>query len=514
MKESRCVLRIDDIDDIGLARQVAQLLEKENARLHARVELLVRENASLRGEEGQKQLELELLRLQEQMAALQQRMFGASSERRARESGDGEKPKPTPPDGVREQKNLPLEEAPHELPADERVCKTCGKPLSECADKSEDYEEVDVVERRFVLRKHKCKVYSCECGSEAVAPGPMRLPGGGRHSINFAVEVAFEKWCAHSPLERQVRIMLGQGLDISSNTLWEQAERLARVLLPTYLVLREYVASSSLVHADETPWYMLGKGRTKWWVWSISRHDAVFYRVDPRRAHGVIVEMLEGFSGALVSDGYAAYGTARKALTARGITITLSDCWSHARRGFVEAGTSYPECAEAIRLIGELFLIERELPDWEVIEDPLLRAAQLEHIRQTRATRSVPIVQELRAWANAQRALPQSKLGEALTYLKNQWDGLTIFLSDPRVPLSNNHAERSLRGVVVGRKNHYGSKSKRGTEVAALFYSLLETAGMVGVDPKAYMRAATAAALKGDEPLLPHAYKVTLAAQA
>lgn len=514
MKESRCVLRIDDIEDLGLARQVAQLLERENARLHARVESLLRENASLRGEEGQKQLELELLRLQEQMKAAQQREFGASSERRARDAAEGEKQKPTPPDGVREQKSLPLEETTHELGEDECLCKRCGKSLAECSSKTEDHEEVDVIERRFVLRKHKRKVYNCECGSETVAPGPLRLPGGGRYSIDFAVEVAFEKWCAHSPLERQVRLMLGQGLDISSNTLWEQTERLARVLMPTHLLLREYVVSSCLMHADETPWYLLDKGRSKWWVWSISRHDAVFYRVDPSRAHTVIVEMLDGFKGALVSDGYSAYSAALKALAARGITITLSDCWTHARRGFVEAEDSYPECAEAIRLIGELFLIERELPDWEVVEDPVLRTAQLDHIRGVRAARSAPLVEQLRTWANTQQALSESKLGEALTYLKNQWDGLKIFLSDPRVPLSNNHAERSLRGVVVGRKNHYGSKSKRGTEVAALFYSLLETASMVGVDPKAYLRAAAAAALQGRPPLLPHAYKLALANRA
>lgn len=508
------MLRIDDIEDLALARQVAQLLEKENARLHARVESLIRENATLRGEEGSKQLNLELLRLQEQMKALQQRMFGASSERRAREPGDAEKAKPKPPDGVREQKSLPLEECTHELPEDERLCKKCGKKLAECAGESDDFEEVDVIERRFVRRKHRRKIYGCECDKQTIAPGPLRLPGGGRYSLDFAVEVAFEKWCAHSPLERQVRIMLGQGLDISSNTLWEQAERLARVLGPTYSLLREYVASSCLVHADETPWYLLDKGRSKWWVWSISRHDAVFYRVDPSRGHEVIVEMLEGFEGALVSDGYSAYRAARKALAARGIAITLSDCWSHARRAFVEAEASYPECAEAIRLIGELFLIERELPCWEIIEDPVLREAQLAHIREVRAARSAPIVEQLRTWANAQRALPQSKFAEALTYLQNQWDGLKVFLTDPRVPLSNNHAERSLRDVVVGRKNHYGSKSKRGTEVAAVFYSLLESASMVGVDPKAYLRAAAVAALTGAEPLLPHAYKAALTARA
>ncbi len=64
------------------------------------------------------------------------------------------------------------------------------------------------------------------------------------------------------------------------------------------------------------------------------------------------------------------------------------------------------------------------------------------------------------------------------------WAGLTHFLDDPRIPLDNNYAERGLRGVVLGRKNHYGSRSRRGTEVAALFYSLVESAKLCGVEPQ------------------------------
>jgi transposase len=158
-------------------------------------------------------------------------------------------------------------------------------------------------------------------------------------------------------------------------------------------------------------------------------------------------------------------------------------------------------------LIGELFLIERELPVWEAIDDAQMRAQQLAHIREVRDQKSRPIMEKIRTWANAQRALPESKLGDALTYLKNQWEGLTLFLDEPRAPLSNNRAERELRGVVVGRKNHYGSKSKRGTEVAALFYTMIESAKLNGLDPKAYLRAAAEAALTGKPPLLPHQFK-------
>jgi transposase len=81
-------------------------------------------------------------------------------------------------------------------------------------------------------------------------------------------------------------------------------------------------------------------------------------------------------------------------------------------------------------------------------------------------------------------------MGKAISYMLKLWKGLTRFLDDPRIPLDNNAAERALRGVVVGRKNHYGSKSKRGTEVAAIFYTLFETAKLSGVDPRAYVTLA------------------------
>lgn len=99
--------------------------------------------------------------------------------------------------------------------------------------------------------------------------------------------------------------------------------------------------------------------------------------------------------------------------------------------------------------------------------------------------------------------LPESSLGKAISYMGGLWPGLIRFLDEPRIPLDNNATERALRGPVVGRNNHYGSRSRRGTEVAALFYSLLETAKLCGVEPKAYLRRAVEAALRGERVPLP-----------
>jgi hypothetical protein len=123
------------------------------------------------------------------------------------------------------------------------------------------------------------------------------------------------------------------------------------------------------------------------------------------------------------------------------------------------------------------------------------RETALAHIRAVRQERSAPIVDEIKAWAARQQAMPESSFRKAIQYMLDLWHGLTVFLENPWVVLDNNLVERQIRPMVVGRKNHYGSKSKRGTEVAAIFYSLIETAQLRGEDPSAYLLRAAKAAI-------------------
>ena len=114
------------------------------------------------------------------------------------------------------------------------------------------------------------------------------------------------------------------------------------------------------------------------------------------------------------------------------------------------------------------------------------------------------MMKEFHTWLTSQDALPKSLLHEALSYALSLWPGLSIFLDDPRVPLDNNLCERDLRGVVVGRKNHYGSRSDRGTQVAAQLYTVVETALKHGHDPRDFLlRATTHALLNPGQALLP-----------
>ncbi len=296
-----------------------------------------------------------------------------------------------------------------------------------------------------------------------------------------------------------------EGLDVDSQTLWDQIEGLARPLEPTLDALYRHVLSQDVIGADETWWRLMQKGGSKrWWVWSLTGSDAVIYRILDSRSESAAAEVLGNYAGIVMADGYKPYDSLSRAGPFG--RFILVHCWSHVRRKFVEAEPFEPErCKDVLDRIGKLYAIESECPPASIVSDADTRAAALAQRGRLRDERSRPIVAAIRSWAMTQVALPQSTFGKAIAYMLGLWPGLERFLDDPRIPLDNNHTERGLRGVVVGRKNHYGSRSRRGTEVAALFYSLIESAKLVGVDPAAYLRAAIRAAYANPGAvLLPH----------
>src|SRR5436309_8310477 len=232
------------------------------------------------------------------------------------------------------------------------------------------------------------KKYRCACnGCIDTAPGPVKLQPGSRYSTAFAVEVAVNKYLDHLPLERQARIMRREGLTIDSQTLWDQLDVLAGVLSPTYDALVRHVLKAEVVGADETWWRLMDtKGSKRWWVWSVTREDAVIYKALPSRSQEAARQVLNGYRGIVLADGYAAYD----ALARAGPSFTLAHCWAHVRRKYVEAEPHYPEpCREALDLIGRLYTVEAEIPA-AMLLDPLLREDALDRRRQLRHDRSRP----------------------------------------------------------------------------------------------------------------------------
>jgi transposase len=324
------------------------------------------------------------------------------------------------------------------------------------------------------------------------APGPVKLIPGGRYSVEFAIQVVLDKYCYHLPLERQVRMMTRLGLQVDSQTLWDQIQALERILNPAYVLLHAHLLSAQVLHADETPWPLLKKGGSENWnAWAFSTDEVVYYHIDPSRGAKVPLEVLSGFTGVVVADGYASY----KTLASRNPKLVLAHCMAHCRRKYVEALPAYPQCEVPLGLIQELYAIEQGLPSLRGLQGEDRERALLLRA-QVRKEHSAPRMDKLHAWALEQSVLRDSLLDKAISYMLSLWTGLRRFVNDPRVAIDNNLVERDLRGCAVGRKNHYGSKSLRGTQVAATFYTLVETAKRSGVDPGQYLLAAARHALE------------------
>jgi len=485
------MLAIERIDDPALLKQVAMLLAQENERLHQRIAELLKRLAATQGAAAQAELTLELAKLQERVNALQRKVFGESSEKRpvpAVEEPSAE-PAVRRGHGPRAQPQLPVEAVPHDLPEADRKCPSCDGQLDEWPGQTEDAEEISVVERRFVVLKHQRKKYRCKCnGAVVTAVGPDKLIAGGRYSIEFAIEVAVNKYLDHLPLERQVRIMEREGLVVDSHTLWDQTNALARHLGPNYRELKRRILAAPFLHADETWWRLMNeRGSKKWWSWCLATPDAVLYSIVKSRSAEAARALLEGYRGIVLTDGFGSY----QALARASPGLTLAHCWAHVRREYFEIKDNFPEeTTVVLDLIGELYAVEKLVQ----VEESSAEAQALR--ARLRNEKSRPVVERIRQWGYAVQATPESGLAKARDYMLGLWQGLVRFLDDPRIPLDNNQVERALRPMVVGRKNHYGSRSQRGTEVAALFYSLIETAKACGVEPKAYLLQAAQRAIR------------------
>lgn len=495
-------LDVDTVQDVALLRQVIHLQEAEIGRLHKRLAELTRRLAQVQGTSESAALQGELVKLSEELSALQHRLYGPQSEKRSRPEAEPAQKPPQRGHGPTPQPELPRTEQRHELSEAERTCPRCQLTLAEWPGQTEDSEEISVIQRRFVLTTHKRQKYRCSCNAAILtAPGPLKLLEGGRYSLDFAVEVAVQKYSEHLPLERQVRQMHRQGLYVTSQTLWDQIYALAQVLTPTYQALRRHVLSAGMVHADETTWKLLEKTPSKtWYVWGLGSEHGTYYHLAPGRGKGVLEALLGDYQGAVMCDGYVVY----QAVAKERPELVLCFCWAHVRREFWEARPAYPVCEEALDLIGALYAVERKLPAYTGLK-PAERAEAIALRTELRRRESAPILKQLQHWAQEQQALPQSRLRKAITYLQTLWPGLCRFVEDGRLPLDNNAMERDLRGVVLGRKNHYGSRSERGTQVAAILYSLIETAKHHGLSEVVYLRQAAEHALKNPgSPCLPH----------
>lgn len=487
-------MRLEDESDIEQLRRKALVLAHENDRLSKKTLELLRENLALKGMSA-KQLQEALLLLDEELnkAKVDQPPRSPSTERRGGPATPTEKKEQTG-HGPTAQPKLEVVPEVHTLDEADQQCTECGGHLEPWDGQDDETEEVDVIERRFVLKKNIRKKYRCRCGCVEMADMPARLVPGGRYSNDFAVEVAVDKYADHLPLERQVRGMERDGLVVESQTLWDQLEALAQKLEPAWKALRADAVRQAVLGFDETHWDVLTKGsasQKSWTMWQLSTWRVVFFSIAAEGNSAEGLTFLDGFKGIALGDAAIIHKSMVKQALYR-----LALCVAHMRRKFVKAETSDPiRSRQLIEMVQELYAIEKQAP-------PGPKGDELRG--KLRAEQSRPVMDRIKAWLLEQRFLPGSDFGKAVKYAVGNWAGLCVFLDEPEVPIDNNRTERGFRGPALGRHNFYGSKSRRGTEVAAILYSLIETAKLNGVNPKKYLKTALAAALSGERILLPH----------
>ena len=457
-------------------RQVAILQDAEIGKLHEVVARLATEVDKLK-ETKHGQLQQELREVKDFVNRLQHLQFGRSSEKRTTGTRKRRRKRRTPAP----QTDLPIVEEVLELDEPDKICPECGDPLDEMGNCSEDSEMVEVVERSFFVKKVRRQKYRCRCGHIEAALGPPKLRGTQRYTPEFALEVATNKYLDHLPLERQARRMARQGLKVSSQTLWDQLDRLGDHIHATYEGIGQWIRGGDVMGMDETPWPHIKKGgANNWQLWVLRGRGAAWYALRDSRSGEVAQELMGDFSGWLVTDALKSYD---KAVRRSEKVVRQAGCWSHARRKFVECEDNRPKaCGEILDLIGALYEIESRARDpdegWEL-------GAWRAHLRETE---SAHILGQIDAWRNRQTALPKSGFGKALNYLKTNWTRLTKFVEHPEVWIDNNATERAIRGPVLGRKNYNGCRSPRGMQVAAMLYTIFETAKICTEDPRDYLR--------------------------
>ena len=356
--------------------------------------------------------------------------------------------------------------------------------------------------KAIVVVTHRVK-YACICdvctnGIEAptmvTAPVEAQAIPKSMASAGLLAFIAVSKFADALPLARQEGIFKRYGINLVRGTMANWMITLGILVKPLMDLIREELIKGAVIQADETR-IQVHKGTNKSptadnYMWVFMRDGPngskiILYELGPSRSHTVPQRVLDGFSGYLHTDGYAAYETLAEKMPG----ITLVGDWAHVRRKFDEAVKAVAEdfsgeikASTGLRLINELFRIERE----EIGKD-----ATPEIRLKIRDEKSRPIINALKTWADkTMPTLPPKTLsGTAVRYMLERWKKLTLFLDNPILRLDTNPVEGVIRPFVVGRNNWMFADTVAGAEASAALYSLIVMARSAGLNPFLYLKA-------------------------
>ena len=379
-------------------------------------------------------------------------------------------------------------------------CPCCGS--GKLSKLGEDITEtLEVIPRQWKVIQTVREKFSCrECETITQPPAPFHVTPRGFAGPNLLAMILFEKFGQHQPLNRQSERYRREGIDLSVSTLADQVGACTEVLQPLHRLIERHVLAAERLHGDDTTVPILAKAKTvTGHIWTYVRDDrpfggrappAALYYASRDRRHEHPTRHLRDFIGILQADAYGGYNELYDPSRAQG-AITAALCWAHARRQFFEladiaanarrgknAAAISPIALEAVKRIDALFDIERGING--------LRADERRNIRREK---SAPLLASLEAWLREERPrLSRSaSVVEPIDYMLKRWDRFARFIDDGRICLTNNAAERALRGFALGRKSWLFAGSERGADRAAAMATLIMTAKLNDVDPQAWL---------------------------
>ena len=374
--------------------------------------------------------------------------------------------------------DLPRVRLEHDLPEAEKICPCCGESLlviGEDTSEQLDYEPASLFVCVHARKKYACKkcqdhVITADKPAEPIDKG---LPGPG-----LLAHVATSKYADHLPLYRLEGILSRHGAQISRKTMCDWMAKVADLLQPITMRMRELVLQSKVIHTDDTPVPVQDPScpkKTKtgrlWTYLGDADHPYTLFDFTPTRSREGPEEWLNGYQGYLQADAFSGYDAMFKIGHIQEVA-----CWAHARRKFFEAkSTDAPRSHQMLALVGQLYDVEREAKEFD--DD---RRASL------RREKSAPILNQIDTWLddNARSALPKSPIGQAIAYARSNWAALNRYLEAGYLAIDNNAAERAIKNVVIGRKNYLFCGSDEGGRTAATIYSITVTCKRLSTDSR------------------------------
>lgn len=384
-------------------------------------------------------------------------------------------------------------------------CEVCGKQMSDSG-MTEDSEQLTVIPKKFEILKYQRAIYRCSCQScMKTAPMPPRVVPGSTYSDEMIMDVVLSKYCDLIPIERYVQMAARGGLiDLPPHSLIDLTHKFAQFVREVYFLIKSGVLSSRVLHADETPHRMLeGSDKKTWYLWGFSTLKYCFLECHDTRSGDVASDvLLNSVCEVLVTDVYSGYHKATRVVNVERqlqgkAPIENAYCNGHARRYFFKPRQGYPEADFYLQHYHEIYQLNSESKGKPPNEILKLREKMSVHFEAMKA----------HAMEEKPRYPSGNKYGKALNYFLNNYDGLTLFLTEPDVPIDNNAQERLLRSHVVGRKTWYGTHSEQGAETAAILFSIVETCKLNDVNPREYFENLVQDLLSGKNAYTPSEYR-------